>query len=138
MITARIVDYDEYSHQIRNIRIDVFCREQGVPHSLEFDGLDSAAIHSIVFDGDTEVGTGRMLPDGHIGRVAVKKQHRGKGIGKMIMQILMDEALNMKLPEVWLSSQYHAKGFYEKLDFIEIGDIYQEADIDHIKMKKNF
>ena len=66
MITARIVDYDEYSDQIRNIRIDVFCREQGVPHSLEFDGLDSAAIHSIALDGDFEIGTGRMLSDGHL------------------------------------------------------------------------
>ena len=48
----------------------------------------------------------------------------------------MDKATNILFPEVWLSSQYHAKGFYEKLGFIEIGDIYQEADIDHIKMKK--
>lgn len=54
----------------------------------------------------------------------------------MIMQSLLDEAINMQFTEVWLSSQYQAKGFYEKLGFIEIGDIYEEANIDHIKMKK--
>jgi len=136
MIKVRIVDYDEYYDQIRNIRIDVFSKEQGVPQELEFDGLDSEAIHSIVCDGDVEIGTGRMLSDGHIGRVAVKKQYREKGIGKMIMECLIYEATKMQFSEVWLSSQYHAKGFYEKLGFIKIGDIYQEANIDHIEMKK--
>jgi predicted GNAT family N-acyltransferase len=136
MIKARIVDYNEYLDQIRNIRDEVFSKEQGVPQDIEFDGLDSAAIHSIVFDEYIEIGTGRMLSDGHIGRIAVKKQYRGKGIGKMIMQSLIDEAINMQFSEVWLSSQYHTKGFYGKLGFIEIGDIYQEANMDHIKMKK--
>ncbi len=136
MIKAKIVDYNEFFDHIRNIRDDVFCKEQGIPQDIEFDGFDSLAIHSIVFDEDIEIGTGRMLSDGHIGRIAVRKQYRGKGIGKMIMQSLIDEAINMKFQEVWLSSQYHVKGFYKKLGFIEIGDIYQEADIDHIKMKK--
>ncbi len=136
MIKASIVDYNEYFDQIRNIRDDVFSKEQGVPQELEYDGFDSAAMHSLVFDEGTEIGTGRMLPDGHIGRVSVRKQYRGKGIGKMIMKSLIDEAKNMQFTEVWLSSQYHAKGFYEKLGFVEIGGIYQEANIDHIKMKK--
>ena len=136
MTKARIVHYNEYGDQIRNIRIDVFIKEQGVPRELEFDGLDSAAIHCIVFDEDLVVGTGRMLPDGHIGRIAVKKTYRGKGIGKMIMKSLIDKAIKMQFTEVWLSSQYYAKDFYKKLGFIEIGDIYKEADIDHIKMKK--
>ncbi|MFC1495441.1 GNAT family N-acetyltransferase [Thermodesulfobacteriota bacterium] len=136
MIQVRIVDHEEYFGQIRNVRDDVFCKEQGVPHELEFDGMDSGATHSIAFDDDIEIGTGRMLSDGHIGRIAVKKQYRGKGIGKMIMKSLIDEAVNMRFHEIWLSSQYRAKGFYEKLGFIETGSIYQEADIDHIKMKK--
>src|SRR4030042_1199087 len=120
MIKVKIVGYDEFFDQIKNIRDDVFCREQGIPQDIEFDGLDSTAIHSIVFDEDIEIGTGRMLSDGHIGRIAVKKQYRGKGIGKIIMESLIDEAINMQFPEVWLSSQIHAKGFYEKLGFIEI------------------
>ena len=136
MIKTKIVDYNEYFNQIRNIRTDVFIKEQGVPQDLEFDGLDSAAIHSIVFDEDVEIATGRILPDGHIGRVAVKKNYRGNGVGNLIMQSLIDEAVKKQFAEVWLSSQYYAKGFYEKLGFTAIGNIYQEAGIDHIKMKK--
>ena len=90
MIKAEIVEYNEYCNLIRNIRIDVFIREQGVPQDLEFDGLDSGAVHSVVIDEDLGIGTGRMLPDGHIGRVAVKNRYRGKGIGKMIMRSLID------------------------------------------------
>ena len=137
MIEAKIVGYDEYFDQIRNVRDEVFSKEQGVPRELEFDGLDESAIHSIVFDEGVEIGTGRMLSNGHIGRIAVKKPYRGKGIGKTIMKSLMDEAIKMQFPEIWLSSQYHAKGFYEKLGFAAFGDIYQEAGIDHIKMKRN-
>jgi predicted GNAT family N-acyltransferase len=136
MIETKIVDYDAYFDQIRNIRIDVFNKEQGVPRELEFDGLDSAAIHCIVLEGDTEIGTGRMLSDGHIGRIAVRKEYRGKGVGKMVMRRLIDKANEMQFAEVWLSSQYRVKGFYGKLGFIEVGGIYKEADIDHIKMKK--
>lgn len=136
MIKVKIVDYDEYFEQIRKIREDIFCKEQGVSLDLEFDGLDSTAIHSVAFDGDIEIGTGRMLSDGHIGRIAVKKEYRERGIGKLIMKCLIDEAFNMKFDEIWLSSQYYAKGFYEKLGFNVIGEIYKEADIDHIKMKK--
>jgi predicted GNAT family N-acyltransferase len=102
MLETRIVDYHEYSEKIRNIREDVFIKEQGVPRDVEVDGLDPEAIHAIVLDDNTEIGTGRMLRDGHIGRISV----------------------------------YHAKGFYEKLGFIEIGDVYQEAGIDHVKMKR--
>lgn len=135
MLKTKIANYDECSERIRNIRDDVFIKEQGVPRSIEVDGLDPEAIHAIVFDGDTEIGTGRMLRDGHIGRIAVKKRYRGKGIGKLIMERLIDEAKVMRIPDVWLSSQCHAKGFYEKLGFVEIGDVYQEASIDHVKMK---
>ena len=68
--------------------------------------------------------------------VIVDEKRRGKGIGKMIVQSLIDEAINMQFPEVRLSSQYYAKGFYERIGFIEIDGIYKEANIDHIKMKK--
>ena len=136
MLKIQIVDYNDYYEQIRNIRDDVFVREQKVSQSIEVDGLDPEATHSIVFDENKEIGTGRILKDGHIGRIAVKKQYRGKGVGKIIMESLLDIAKANQIPEVWLSSQYHAKGFYEKLGFIETGDVYQEAGIDHIKMKK--
>ncbi len=136
-MNAKTVNYKEYINEIREIRQNVFIKEQNVPEHIEVDGLDLEAKHVLVFDADQPVGTGRILPDGHIGRIAVKKQYRHKGIGKIIMRALINIAEGMQLSDVWLSSQYHARDFYKKLGFIQQGDIYLEAGITHIKMKKN-
>jgi predicted GNAT family N-acyltransferase len=136
-IRSRIVTYDVGVVSIKQVRENVFTREQGVPVDIEIDGLDPEASHVLVFDAEEVIGTGRMLRDGHIGRIAVEKQYRGRGIGKIIVNELVRVAGNLQLPEVWLSSQCHAKAFYQKLGFFEVGDIYQEVDIDHIKMQKN-
>ena len=135
-MNIKIVDYQDYIEKIREIRKEVFIEEQKVPENIEIDGLDLKAKHVLIFDAKKAIGTGRMLLDGHIGRIAVKKQYRGRGIGKIIMEGLINTAKDLQLSEVWLSSQYHAKDFYQKLGFIEVGNIYQEASIDHIKMKK--
>jgi len=82
VLNAKIADYKNYHFQIHQIRNEVFIDEQNVPEDIEIDGLDSGAKHALVFDSDKAIGTGRMLPDGHIGRIAVKKNYRGRGIGK--------------------------------------------------------
>ena len=80
------------------------------------------------------IGTGRILSDGHIGRLAVLKKYRGHGAGKLSMKELMKWAQDMNLENVWLSSQWHAHSFYLDLGFVCVGEIYEEAGIDHIKM----
>lgn len=135
-MNAVIADYQDYVEEIRGIRKSVFIKEQNVPEDIEIDGLDSAAKHVLVFEADKAIGTGRMLLDGHIGRIAVEREYRHSGVGSIIMKKLIDLAVDLQLSEVWLSSQYHVRGFYHKLGFIEIGDIYQEAGIKHIKMKR--
>jgi predicted GNAT family N-acyltransferase len=133
---VKVVAYKKHAEEIMAIRGEVFIREQKVPAELERDGLDPDAIHVLAFDADGAVGTGRMLPDGHIGRIAVKRQYRSRGTGRMITQKLLDVAADLRLPEVWLSSQYHARDFYQKMGFVEQGDRYEEAGIDHIKMTR--
>ena len=133
---AKLADYKEYSSQIHQIRNEVFVDEQKVTIELEIDGLDPDAIHVLVYKGEKAIATGRMLTDGHIGRVAVKKDYRKQGIGKIIMEKLIDTAKNLQLPEVCLSAQCHAKIFYQNLGFIEVGDVYKDAGIDHINMTK--
>jgi predicted GNAT family N-acyltransferase len=133
---VKIADYHKFNEEIRMIRENVFIKEQNIPKNIEFDGLDAKAKHVIVFDNKEAIGTGRILPDGHIGRIAVKKSYRGKGIGAIIMKKLINAAENLYLDEVWLSSQYHAKDFYLKLGFEEFRGIFQEAGINHIRMKK--
>jgi len=135
-IVSIICDYESYTKDICAIRYKVFVGEQKVPEELEIDGFDDQAKHVLAFVDGVPIGTGRILSDGHIGRVAVLKDYRGLGIGKSIMKDLIKWAQNMNLEKVWLSSQWHAHSFYLDLGFVCVGEIYKEAEIDHIKMFK--
>jgi len=137
-ITAIICDYASNTEDICAIRYEVFVDEQNVAVHLEIDGLDGEAKHTLAFVDGVPIGTGRILNDGHIGRVAVLKKHRGLGIGKLIMKELIKWAQDMNLEKVWLSSQWHAHSFYLDLGFVCVDEIYKEAGIDHIKMFKVF
>ena len=133
-ITSTICDYEFHTEDICSIRYEVFVGEQNVPEELEIDGLDDEAKHVLAFVDGVPIGTGRILIDGHIGRVAVLKNYRGHGIGKLIMKELIKWAHYMNLEKIWLSSQWHAHSFYLDLGFVCVGEIYKEAGIDHIKM----
>ena len=133
-ISSIICDYDSHTEDICAIRYEVFVDEQNVPEELEIDGLDGEAKHVLAFVNGVPIGTGRVLIDGHIGRVAVLKNYRGHGIGKLIMKELIKWAQDKSLEKVWLSSQWHAHSFYIDLGFVCVGEIYIEAGIDHIKM----
>ena len=137
-ITSIICDYESYTEDICAIRNEVFVNEQNVPKELEIDGLDIEAKHVLAFVDGVPIGTGRILSDGHIGRVAVLKDYRGLGIGKLIMKELIKWAQDMSLEKIWLSSQWHAHSFYLDFGFVCVDEIYKEAGIDHIKMFKVF
>ena len=132
--TTIICDYEPHTDDICAIRYEVFVDEQNVPEELEIDGFDGEAKHVLTFVDGLPIGTGRILSDGHIGRVAVLKNYRGLGIGKSIMKELVKCAQDLSLEKVWLSSQWHAHSFYLDLGFVCVGEIYKEAGIDHIKM----
>jgi predicted GNAT family N-acyltransferase len=118
------------------IRFTVFVEEQGVPREIELDEHDQTSIHAVAFDGAKPVGTGRLLPDGHIGRMAVLKEWRNRGIGALMLQALVQEAKRRKYREVVLSAQVHAVPFYRAHGFAEEGDEYLEAGIRHQAMKR--
>lgn len=118
------------------IRHQVFVLEQNVPPALEMDERDAECRHALARDADgTPIGTGRLLPDGHIGRMAVLPHCRGTGAGSALLNALLNEARRLGYPEVVLSAQYHARGFYERHGFRAHGNTYQEAGIEHIEMR---
>ena len=133
-ISAITTDYKSNHKDICKVRFKVFVDEQNVPEELEIDGFDDEATHILILSDDKAIGTGRILADGHIGRVAVLKEFRGQGMGKLIMKKLINWAQDNNLETLWLSSQWHARGFYIDLDFACTGDMFEEAGIDHIKM----
>ena len=127
----------EFQSRASAVRFEVFVREQHVPIEEELDAMDAECLHALAFDAAGEVvGTGRLLPDGHVGRMAVLSASRGKGVGAAILLRLIDGARSMEFDEVVLSAQTHAKGFYAKYGFIEEGEEYLDANITHILMRK--
>lgn len=122
--------------QIRHIRNSVFTYEQGVDPDIDFDGQDAIAIHTIIFVHNAAVATGRILKDGHIGRVAVLKPYRSFGLGTKVITALQEYASQNNYPRIYLGSQLHAEPFYTKLGFKRFGQQYTEANIDHISMQK--
>ena len=132
-----IVAFDErYAPEIRSIRNDVFTAEQQIDEDVDFDGQDRDAVHVLVSYRNSYVGTGRMLTDGHIGRLAVLKDFRGRGLGAEAVRALIKEAENRGMDRVYLGAQKHALGFYEKLGFAAYGEPYVEANIEHVHMER--
>ena len=120
------------------VRQEVFILEQGVPAELELDELDSSAAHVLAYQDAHCIGTGRLVnlsaKQAQIGRMAVLAKFRGKGIGKQILQNLVDLAASQGVLEIILHSQVSAIPFYGKLGFQAQGDVYEEAGIPHRNM----
>jgi predicted GNAT family N-acyltransferase len=133
---VKLMTWDEARVHASPIRFTVFCEEQGVPRQIELDEQDSVSVHAVVFEGTTPVATGRLLPDGHIGRMAVLKQWRARGIGGLMLTRLLERAKERGHSEVALSAQIHAVPFYRAHGFVEEGAEYLEAGIRHQAMRR--
>lgn len=121
--------------RLRAIRRTVFIEEQGVPEELEWDGLDEHCRHALALaPGDVPIGTGRLTPDARIGRMAVTREWRGRGVGSAILQALLKEAQAAGCVLVELHAQVHALQFYGRHGFTARGPEFLEAGIPHRAM----
>ncbi|HYG43199.1 MAG TPA: GNAT family N-acetyltransferase [Bordetella sp.] len=117
------------------VRHEVFVLEQAVPVDIELDDDDPLAVHAVAYGGDgVPVATGRLLPDGHIGRMAVRKEARGSGVGGQVLDALIAQGHGDGHRMLLLHAQTHARGFYETHGFTAQGEEFVEAGIDHIAM----
>ena len=133
---AQIVSFDKNNaSEIIRIRTLVFVEEQGINCTIDFDGLDESAIHVLVFSQGNAIATGRMLDDGHIGRIAVLKEHREHGVGARALQALLVNAQVKGFSRVYLGSQINAVDFYKKLGFTICGEVFMDAGLEHIEME---
>ena len=133
---VRRVDWREACATLTRIRTTVFVGEQNVPPELEMDGRDGDCTHALAETAAGEpVGTGRLMPDGRIGRMAVLAAWRGRGIGAAMLAALMDEARRQGFRETYLHAQTHARDFYARHGYVVEGDEYLEAGIPHVGMR---
>jgi predicted GNAT family N-acyltransferase len=135
------------------LRHEVFVVGQAVPEELERDELDAAADHVVALRDGVIVGTGRLVDgridvEGHlearspgaigtIGRMAVSVSARGTGTGRALLDRLVERAGERGLPAVELHAQVHARGFYERAGFSAFDDVYLEAGIEHVGMRRD-
>lgn len=144
MIHIELLAWDLARALAAPIRHTVFVDEQGVPMDIELDEHDAVSLHAIARDAAaTVVGTGRLLPArvasgrrvSHIGRMAVMRSTRGRGVGAALLDALIAAARVRGDDEIVLSAQVHALGFYRARGFIEEGAVYPEAGIEHRDMR---
>jgi len=124
--------------RLRQVRESVFVHEQAVPLELEWDGIDPDCVHVLAEDEQGRVfGTGRLLPDGHIGRMAVLREWRGHGAGSAMLLALIAIAAEQGMSEVVLNAQVQARDFYARHGFVAEGEVFLDAGIPHQRMRRS-
>jgi predicted GNAT family N-acyltransferase len=124
------------------LRHEVFVIGQDVPEDMERDALDDVCDHAVAVRGDEVVGTGRLLPPevpggpALVGRMAVRVEARGVGVGAAVLAALEQRARDLGRPGVELHAQVHARPFYERAGYTAEGAVYLDAGIDHVTMRK--
>jgi len=133
--TVSLIAWHDGEPLLKSVREAVFIREQGVPAELEWDGSDEGCRHALALSHQgVAIGCGRMLANGHIGRIAVLPQWRKKKVGTAIMEALLDYARAHDYKQVDVDAQTHAIPFYRSFGFAEQGKQFMDAGLPHIKM----
>ncbi len=118
------------------MRREVFIEEQKVPEDLEWDEADESAFHVLATSREGKaIGTGRLKSGCLVGRMAVVKEWRGRGVGGAILQALIEIARRERCREIRLHAQTHALDFYRRYGFTAVGDVFDEAGIPHRLME---
>jgi predicted GNAT family N-acyltransferase len=133
-ISVRAADWNDDRAALRSVREQVFVHEQAVPIELEWDEFDPLCLHVLAEAAGQAIGTGRLLPDGHIGRMAVLKSWRGRGVGSALLDALLRLARDRGIARVRLNAQSGAVAFYRRHGFAAEGEEFIEAGITHRSM----
>lgn len=129
--------YHTLPEDAKAIRQRVFVEEQQFHN--EFDEIDDRATHLVLYDGEQAVATGRMYEEDGVailGRIAVLPAYRGQHLGAEVIRLLEQEAVSAGFHKAALSAQCRAQGFYEKLGYRPMGEIYFDEYCEHIHMEK--
>lgn len=134
----RTCRFQDAADALRAVRHAVFIVEQRVPAALEWDEMDAVSLHALAQDaGGAAIGCARLLPDGHIGRVAVLAPWRKRGIGTALLATLVERARGRGDRRVMLNAQLSAMPFYARHRFVARGPVFDEAGIPHQAMERS-
>ena len=133
-VSVRPADWSVDREILKALREQVFIREQSVPANMEWDEFDVLSRHVVASMDGIPIGTGRLLPDGHIGRIAVLREWRGNGAGRALLAGLMEIARALGMRRVLLNAQVQALPFYLRHGFQAQGEEFLDAGIPHRRM----
>ncbi len=128
------VSWNLHRETLLSIRGKVFIEEQNVPEEIERDDKDDTATHFLLTHNTVALACGRMLPDGKVGRLAVLKEHRGIGLGRLLLNYIINHARLQGMNRLYLHAQAHAANFYLDAGFFHFGEPFEEAGIPHVAM----
>ena len=135
--SARELDWPREHARVQDIREQVFTLEQRVDPALQWDGNDPHCRHIVIEAHDGRVvAYGRLSNEGKIGRLAVRSELRGQGLGLRVLNALLELARQNELPRVYLHAQARALRFYERAGFSPSGAPFEEAGIEHLRMSR--
>jgi predicted GNAT family N-acyltransferase len=138
-VTISTGDWATLGRDAQTVRYEVFVVGQNIPVELEWDEMDAVSLHAVAYDETGRaIGTARLLPDHHIGRMAVLEAVRGQGIGGLLLHAMMDASRERGAHEVMLNAQVAAMPFYRRHGFVEEGDEFDDAGIPHKLMRHVF
>jgi predicted GNAT family N-acyltransferase len=121
------------------LRIRVFCDEQGVSRQEEIDGRDQDAVHLVAIERGAVVGTCRLLFEGttcKLGRLVVEREARGRGIGGRLLAFAEKDARAAGAQWIVLNAQTRARELYRAAGYTEHGGRFMEAGIEHVRMER--
>ena len=141
MVNVRVGGWDALGLHAQAIRTAVFIDEQQIPVAMEWDEHDATAVHAVAFNRfGLPLATGRLWPHApgiaRIGRMAAIQAVRGSGVGRRVLDALMQAAQERGDREVLLHAQTSARGFYARAGFVPAGPVFDEAGIAHIEMTR--
>ena len=137
-VRVELMPWEKAQPHAAPLRFAIFVGEQNVPPGIELDALDETSLHAVAYDAEGKpIGTGRLLPEGKIGRMAVVKEWRRRGVGADLLEALIGEARRRGFSEVRLSAQLQAAEFYRAHGFVAEGKVYEEAGILHQAMRRS-
>lgn len=133
--TVENVDWGKAKHRLSKLREKVFVYEWRIPKEYEFDQQDNAAFHVLVLDeSNLEVATGRITPNGEIGRIAVVPKHRGPEVYQTLFHALLDIAKQRELEMVSVQCELEGVEYYQQQGFRPVGAVYMDAGIPRQRM----
>jgi predicted GNAT family N-acyltransferase len=133
--SIQMVTWASHQPQLRAVRTLVFIEEQAVTPEFEWDDIDASAVHLLATLHNEPIACLRIIDYKKIGRMAVVKSHRGRGLGAALLLEAVAICKKHGSKSVYLSAQTHAIEFYRKAGFKQISDEYCDVDIPHVDMQ---